>query len=127
MTFSRYMQLCLYHPEFGYYMQERERTGVEGDYFTSADLHPIFARLLARQAAEMWDQLGRPPKFAWVEMGFGRGLLARDFLRFTSKTFPEFFAALDYIAIEPAQSAKQLQIVLRRLAKTYAGINNDSV
>ncbi|MGE5325816.1 MAG: SAM-dependent methyltransferase, partial [Deltaproteobacteria bacterium] len=53
MPFSRYMQLCLYHPEFGYYMQEGERTGVAGDYFTSADLHPIFSRLLARQAVEM--------------------------------------------------------------------------
>ena len=51
MTFERYMALSLYHPEFGYYTQGRERTGVGGDYFTSADLHPVFARLLARQAA----------------------------------------------------------------------------
>jgi SAM-dependent MidA family methyltransferase len=107
MPFSRYMQLCLYHPEFGYYMQDRERTGVKGDYFTSADLHPIFARLLARQAAEMWDLLGRPQKFAWVEMGFGRGLLAREFLYFAAKAMPDFSAALDYVAIEPGQSRRE--------------------
>lgn len=112
MPFSRYMQLCLYHPEFGYYMQERERTGVAGDYFTSADLHPIFSRLLARQAVEMWDLLGRPAKFTWVEMGFGRGLLARDFLRFAAKTFPEFSASLDYVAIEPA--ARRREQLLKR-------------
>ena len=115
VTFSRYMQLCLYHPEFGYYMQEHDRTGVAGDYFTSADLHPIFARLLARQAAEMWELLGRPPKFVWVEMGFGRGLLARDFLRFAAKTFPEFFAALDYVALEPA--AHRREQLLKRAAE----------
>ena len=65
------MALCLYHPEFGYYMRGFERTGIRGDYFTSADLHPIFARLVARQAAEMWRVLGRPSVFTWVEMGAG--------------------------------------------------------
>ena len=33
MTFELYMTFCLYHPEFGYYVQGRERTGVAGDYF----------------------------------------------------------------------------------------------
>jgi SAM-dependent MidA family methyltransferase len=33
MTFEYYMTFCLYHPEFGYYVQARERPGVAGDYF----------------------------------------------------------------------------------------------
>ena len=70
MTFERYMALCLYHPEFGYYTQGRERTGVAGDYFTSSDLHPVFARLVARQAAEMWNAMGRPRPFTWGIPGF---------------------------------------------------------
>ena len=101
MTFERYMALCLYHPEYGYYTQGRERTGAAGDYFTSPDLHPIFARLLARQAAEMWEQLRRPSPFTWVEMGAGRGLFALDFLDGVRGALPEFAAALDYVAIEP--------------------------
>jgi SAM-dependent MidA family methyltransferase len=101
ITFEQYMNLCLYHPEFGYYTQGRERTGVAGDYFTSADLHPIFARLVARQAAEMWELLGRPPGFTWVEMGAGRGLFARDFLSWVKRALPDFAATLDYVAIEP--------------------------
>ena len=108
MTFEQYMALCLYHPEHGYYMQGRERTGVKGDYFTSPDLHPIFARLIARQAVEMWKALGRPPRFAWVEMGPGRGWFARDFLRWVRGTHPEFFQALDYIAIEPGPHQRAL-------------------
>ena len=71
ITFREYMALCLYHPEHGYYMCGPERTGMRGDYFTSSDLHPIFARLMARQAAEMWEVLGRPTPFTWVEMGAG--------------------------------------------------------
>ena len=99
MTFERYMALCLYHPEFGYYTQARERTGVRGDYFTSPDLHPVFARLVARQAAEMWSVMGSPKSFTWVEMGAGRGLFASDFLSWSASALPEFFAALEYVAI----------------------------
>ncbi len=101
MTFERYMGMCLYHPEFGYYTQGRERTGVAGDYFTSPDLHPVFARLVARQAAEMWNAMGCPQPFTWVEMGAGRGLFASDFLSWSAGALPEFAAALDYVAIEP--------------------------
>jgi SAM-dependent MidA family methyltransferase len=101
IPFERYMALCLYHPEFGYYMQDRERTGVRGDYFTSSDLHPIFARLVARQAAEMWEVLARPERFTWIEMGAGRGLFALDFLSWVQRARPEFFAALEYVALEP--------------------------
>ena len=108
ITFERYMALCLYHPDFGYYTQGRERTGKEGDYFTSSDLHPIFARLLARQAAEMWQAMGKPERFTWVEMGTGRGLFATDFLTWTTRALPEFAAALDYVAIEPGRPQRQL-------------------
>jgi SAM-dependent MidA family methyltransferase len=108
------MQFCLYHPEFGYYMQEPGRTGVAGDYFTSSDLHPVFARLVARQAAEMWGGLGRPARFTWVEMGSGRGFFARDFLNWTIEAWPDFHAALDYVAIEPAP--RRLQKLLAAAA-----------
>jgi SAM-dependent MidA family methyltransferase len=114
MTFERYMGLCLYHPEFGYYTQGRERTGIAGDYFTSSDLHPVFARLVARQAAEMWDVLGRPNPFTWVEMGAGRGLFASDFLSWTQGALPDFAAALEYVAIEPG--AAQRKSIAARLA-----------
>jgi len=107
MTFERYMALCLYHPEFGYYTQGRERTGVAGDYFTSSDLHPVFARLVARQAAEMWDAMGRPQPFTWVEMGAGRGLFACDFLNWSKRVLPEFTEALEYVAIEPGSQQRQ--------------------
>jgi SAM-dependent MidA family methyltransferase len=107
ITFERYMALCLYHPEFGYYTRGEERTGVEGDYFTSSDLHPVFARLVARQAAEMWNLMGRPAPFTWVEMGAGRGLFAADFLGWSAGALPEFAAALDYIAIEPGAGRRQ--------------------
>ena len=116
MTFERYMAMCLYHPEFGYYTQGRERTGVAGDYFTSSDLHPVFARLVARQAAEMWEAMGRPQPFTWVEMGAGRGLFAADFLGWSARALPDFAAALDYVAIEPWPLQRE------RIAARLAGV-----
>jgi SAM-dependent MidA family methyltransferase len=104
ITFRQYMALCLYHPEHGYYARGCERSGVRGDYFTSSDLHPIFARLLARQAAEMWEVLGRPAPFTWVEMGAGRGLFAHDFIKWAANT--DLGGALNYIAIEPSDEAR---------------------
>ncbi len=108
------MGLCLYHPSDGYYMQECDRTGAAGDYFTSPDLHPIFARLVARQAHEMWTILGRPRRFSWVEMGAGRGFFAQDFITFVRRVFPDFASVLDYVVIEagPPRFAR----VIERLA-----------
>jgi SAM-dependent MidA family methyltransferase len=119
MTFERYMALCLYHPNFGYYAQGRERTGVAGDYFTSPDLHPVFARLIARQASEMWIAMGQPKPFTWVEMGAGRGIFAADFLSWATGPLPEFAAALDYVAIEPG--SRQRQHIEARLVEMRMG------
>ncbi len=125
VTFEYFMSVCLYHPEHGYYMQDRATTGVAGDYFTSADLHPIFARLIARQAAEMWEIMERPAPFTFVEMGAGRGLFAADFLKWVNRALPDFAAALEYVALEPAagrrerltQSAGAIHPRFRALAK----------
>jgi SAM-dependent MidA family methyltransferase len=114
ITFERYMALCLYHPQHGYYMQRDERTGVGGDYFTSSDLHPVFARLVARQAAEMWEILEMPGRFTWVEMGAGRGLFARDFLEWVKLRRPQFDRALEYVVVEPGQ------LVQARLREKFA-------
>jgi SAM-dependent MidA family methyltransferase len=115
VTFERYMALCLYHPEYGYYMRGHERTGPLGDYFTSPDLHPIFARLIARQAVEIWEMLGKTSSFAWVEMGPGRGWFARDFLEWARKQRPDFARALHYVIIEP--SPEQRKRLRERIAE----------
>ena len=121
MTFERYMQLCLYHPEFGYYMQDKERTGTGGDYFTSADLSPVFARLVAKQAAEMWDILERPDDFTWIEMGAGRGLFAQEFLAWTRARYPEFHQALKYVVVEPGPRPRE------RIQKRLASIPSNPI
>ena len=62
-----------------YYSSEQDRIGAQGDFYTSADLDPIFGRLLAKQF-EQWAQ--EFDSFAVLELGAGKGLLARDILHY---------------------------------------------
>jgi SAM-dependent MidA family methyltransferase len=98
ITFAKYMDACLYDPQHGYYT--RAGQSPRRDYFTSVDASPIFGRLLARQFQEMWVQLGRPAEFLLVELGAGTGALAAQILDFTAESIPEFYSALQYIAVE---------------------------
>ena len=53
IPFAEFMRECLYHPQWGYY--SKADAVRFADFYTSVDVHPIFARLLARQLAEMWE------------------------------------------------------------------------
>jgi SAM-dependent MidA family methyltransferase len=100
IPFSRYMELCLYHPDLGYYSRNASQFGKAGDFYTSSDVHAVFGRLLARQFDEMWRLLGSHERIAVVELGPGRGLFAQDVLDWSEKKFPEFFRALHYVLAE---------------------------
>src|SRR4030081_3099631 len=107
VPFSRYMELCLYDPEFGYYSRNAEQFGKAGDFYTSSDVHAVFGRLLARQFEEMWRTLGSPAKIEILELGPGRGLFAGDVLDWSGKKFPDFFRALRYVLVEGSARLRQ--------------------
>jgi SAM-dependent MidA family methyltransferase len=100
IRFSRYMELCLYDRELGYYSRNAEKFGKAGDFYTSSDVHAVFGRLLARQFEEMWRVLDRPQQIEICELGPGRGLFAQDVLDWSEKKFPDFFGALRYRLVE---------------------------
>jgi SAM-dependent MidA family methyltransferase len=99
LTFAAFMDACLYHPEHGYYTRAGTAEGA-GDYFTSPDVGPLFASLLARQFREMWEGLEKPAQFQLVECGAGRGRLAAQLLAAASEHEPEFARVLDLTLVE---------------------------
>jgi SAM-dependent MidA family methyltransferase len=107
IPFARYMELCLYHPELGYYSRDAEQFGKTGDFYTSSDVHKVFGRLLARQFDEMWRASGAPGQIQLIELGPGRGLFAQDALAWAKKKFPEFFEALKYVLVESSQPLRE--------------------
>jgi SAM-dependent MidA family methyltransferase len=116
--FAEFMRECLYHPAHGYYSRANARRF--GDYYTSVDVHPIFGRLLARQFSEMWKLLGSPHPFVVVEAGAGVGRLAGHILDFSARALPEFYAALDYFAVERS-SARRAEHAARLVDHVAAG------
>lgn len=114
IPFVRFMELALYHPQYGYYMRAPEdpageRIGRQGDFYTSSDVHPILGRAIARQIRQVDERLGHPDPFTLVEMGPGKGLLARDILADCEAQAPSFSRRLRYLLIErsPAMRAEQ--------------------
>jgi SAM-dependent MidA family methyltransferase len=101
ISFARFMDQALYHPEHGYYSSGRCTIGRTGDYFTNVSVGPLYGQLLAAQFVEIWKQLGKIDNFMIVEQGAHDGQFARDVLESAQKHAPEFFAALRYRIIEP--------------------------
>jgi SAM-dependent MidA family methyltransferase len=129
IPFSRYMELCLYDPDLGYYSRNAEQFGKAGDFYTSSDVHAVFGRLLARQFEEMWRVLGSPANIHLVELGPGRGLLAQDVLDWSEKKFPDFFGALRYVLAESSLALRQrIEVTLGRHLKTgRAALDDDDL
>ena len=73
ITFARFMELALYHPQHGYYRTGAPRIGRHGDYFTSVSVGPLLGRILARQ----FQQWGVTDV---LEFGGHRGQLRQDVL-----------------------------------------------
>ena len=113
VTFAQYMDLVLYHQEYGYYSSGIASIGSQGDFFTSSSLGKDFGELLAVQFSEMWHQLGCPNPFYLVEMGAGNGELAQDMFNFWQDNQP-LKQALKYIIIEqsPALTKQQQKLLL---------------
>ena len=84
MPIARYMELALQHPEYGYYRQG-DPLGRGGDFITAPEVSQMFGELIGLWCAEAWKAMGKPAKFALLELGPGRGTLMQDALRATGK------------------------------------------
>lgn len=122
ITFADYMDLVLYHPQYGYYSSGTVKIGSRGDFFTSSSLGAYFGELLGKQLVEIWSVLGQPPSFSLVEMGAGQGSLAGDILNYLQHYAPQLLRALTYIIIEqsPSLVTRQQELLQPWLEK---GIN----
>jgi len=76
IPFAVFMDLALYTPGLGYYAAGARKFGSEGDFVTAPEMTPLFGRTVARQVAQVLEQVGGDV----VEFGAGSGLLAADML-----------------------------------------------
>jgi SAM-dependent MidA family methyltransferase len=76
---SRFMEVALYHPEYGYYRRARDPFGKQGDFYTAEQLQPVFGILVAARVRQLFRALGEPRDFTVVELGAGRREMAEAF------------------------------------------------
>lgn len=102
------MDLVLYHPEWGYYSGGQVDIGKDGDFFTASSLGADFGELLAEQFLDMQEILQIQP-FQIVEMGAGKGELARDILHYFQRNYPQKAKHFEYIILEKSPALKRIQ------------------
>jgi SAM-dependent MidA family methyltransferase len=105
ISFHDFMEMSLYHPEYGYYSTARDKIGKSGDFYTSPCVSSLFGEMIARQLEEMWYWLGKQP-FSVVEYGAGTGLLCRDILQ-SLKRNKELYVDLHYHIIEKSKAMRE--------------------
>ena len=77
ISFAEFMQHALYAPGLGYYAAGSTKFGAAGDFVTAPEVSSVFGHVVARQCAEVLDQV---EDGAVLEFGAGSGRLAADVL-----------------------------------------------
>ncbi|RME65297.1 MAG: methyltransferase, partial [Nitrospirae bacterium] len=97
ITFERFMELALYHPQYGYYMRQEVPFGPEGDFYTSAHL-PLFGESLSLQVEEVLEKTNWQ-KISIIEIGPGMGYTASGILN--QLALSDLIDRVEYILVEP--------------------------
>ena len=96
MPFDRYMQMALYEPGLGYYVNGLHKFGAEGDFVTAPEQGSLFAMALAKTLQPVAERIAAD--WTLMEIGPGSGALARDLLEHL-ETPPSRYLLLETSAV----------------------------
>ena len=104
IPFSRFMELVLFTPGWGYYSAGASKIGVAGDFVTAPEMGHLFAATVARALAPVIGQIGEAAQV--MELGGGTGAFAVEVLRALAslEALPARYAIL-----EPSADLRQRQ------------------
>lgn len=90
LSFRDFMELALYHPEFGYYTRPENPVGKGGDYITAPSLSPVFSFAIAGLFREFLRRC-EGEVCSFVDIGCGDGGLVRAVADQISEENARFF------------------------------------
>ena len=99
IPFSRFMELALYAPQYGYYTGGAHKIGAAGDFVTAPTLSPLFGQTLARQIAPLLPQTAGNV----YEFGAGTGALTATLLNVLSGCLNAYYI----VELSPELAARQ--------------------
>lgn len=103
IPFSRFMELALYAPQYGYYTGGAHKIGAAGDFVTAPTLSPLFGQTLARQIAPLLPQTAGNV----YEFGAGTGALAATLLNALSGCLNAYYI----MELSPELAARQREYI----------------
>ena len=112
IPFSRFMELALYCPEYGFYEAEADTVGRGGDFYTSVSVGSLFGELLAFDFAAKLTTLAAQNlegPIQLIEAGAHDGKLARDILAWIKLLRPQLYERLEYVILEPSNRRQKWQ------------------
>lgn len=107
ITYAEFMSLALYNNKKGYYMKNRQKIGKGGDFYTSSNVNPIFAKIFAKTFLQLFSEQNLPLQLC--EIGGGTGKFALDVLQEIHKLVPNTYERLTYCLIEESPYHRTIQ------------------
>jgi SAM-dependent MidA family methyltransferase len=109
IPFSRFMEIALYAPGLGYYAAGARKFGEHGDYVTSPEISPMFAKCIGLQAAQVLKKVGGDV----LELGPGSGVMAADLYESLKElgSLPERYLMLE---VSPDLRERQRDLLEKR-------------
>lgn len=87
ITFAHFMEIALYYPGQGYYRRSAGIFGTRGDFYTAAQLQPVFGHLIASFAVRLQGEFGPDAPFEVLELGAGLQDLQAALQRWNYRAF----------------------------------------
>ena len=109
ISFERFMELALYHPQLGYYTKNIKRVGKDADFITSVSVGKCYGLILAHHFSTILKTFSNFSKeVVVVELGAENGDLALDIMGELSMLLSkDLFGRLNYIIVEPFSFKRQ--------------------
>ncbi len=109
ISFARYMELALYAPGLGYYAAGARKFGEHGDFVTSPEISPMFAKCVGLQAGQVLKRMGGDV----LELGPGSGVMAADLYESLKEqgTLPDRYLLLE---VSPDLRERQRDLLEKR-------------
>ena len=103
ISFSKFMDMCLYAPDYGYYSSQSNQFGKDGDFFTAPMLGQTFASTLTKQIEQCFLEV----RENILEIGAGNAQLAIDVIL---NLYERNIYLDNYYILEKSQKLKQYQL-----------------
>ena len=107
ISLDKFISKALYDKKYGYYMKKIP-FGIKGDFVTAPLISNLFNEMIAIWCVSFWEDIGKPKKINFVELGPGDGSLCKTIIK-TFKKFPTFNRSCNIFLYEISKKLKNIQ------------------